>query len=317
MVAMFESAVAHSAELFLVQTKDIRSGLVVFDVMLDPEGEAINAFSGTLSFPGDIASVELIDTVSSVAPLWVTRPKESSNTFSDGKIEANIFFEGVVPGGFDGIRSPYYEGKRAGKIFTLVLRPKAQGEGILAFKDSLVLRNDGKATPAFVTTRIATITIPDLKTLPNVPKVKLTGSQKEYEEAKEKTLDAYIVKDDALAEGRFVVLIEDDTSRHTIVGYRVAESKSAITRDVPFFEWKDASSPFILSFQKRDRFIHVQSMYADGTRTTKIIPPVENTSDELTLWRILIGIAIGIFVVYVLQKRHALQSILRHPKNNP
>lgn len=315
-IIVLSLATTSAAELFFVQTKDIRSGELVFDVMLDPEEEQVNAFSGTIIIPDNLVFAESVDTKDSIAPIWMKSPQSSLQENIKKKEFGKISFEGVIPGGFDGIRSPYYEGRRAGKIFTLTLRPKSKGEGYLSLDNVSVLKNDGKATPAYVITRSATIVIPDLKTIPIKPKGAIS-QQASYRDAIEKTLDAYVIRNEDIAGGKWAVVIEDDNSRHTILGYRVAESASAITDDVPFFEWKEATSPFILSYQNRNRFIHVEALYADGTRNIKIISPVENASDELTLWRILIGIAIGIIVVYVLQKRHVIQSFLIFPKNAP
>jgi hypothetical protein len=315
-VALQISFTAHGAELTLVQTKDVYSGLVTFDVMLDPETDSVNAFSSLVSIPGDMFDVESISTVGSIATLWITQPKvvEETNMLSSLTARTVVAFEGALPGGFDGVRSPYYEGKRPGKLFTITLRPKTKGTGILFFADTKVLLNDGKATESFVTTNTAQIVVPDIKTLPVIAKQK--NEPVTYTESPEKTLTASLLKDESVVGSKWAVVIGDDATRHTPRAYRIAESNTSLPENVPFYEWREASSPFILAYQKRNRFIHIQALYTDNTKTTITLAPVENIDDEVILWRILILIGVGMVAIYALQKRHVIRSFFNRPHNN-
>lgn len=298
----------YGAELLLVQTKDIRSGSVTFDVTLNPEDEMVNAFASSISIPSDLFEVESISTTGSVSTLWLTRPQVSRDTsiLSSLTSRISVVFEGALPGGFDGVRSPYYEGKRPGKLFTITLKPKTKGVGMLFFAGTKVLLNDGKATEAIVTTNTATIVVPEIKTPSPLAKQKRDNIV--LTEARERTLTAFVIRDDSIADNTWVVIFGDDTTRHTPQMYRIAESNTSLPRDIPFYEWREASSPFVLAYQKRNRFIHVQALYTDNTYTTITLAPVENISDEVTLWRILVLIGIGIVAIYALQQRHGIRS---------
>ena len=290
------SHLAYASQISLVQTKDIYTGLVTFDVMLDPENTAVNTFSGGIVFPVDVLSIESISTVGSIVPLWLTQPSLfKEDTFFGAKIQ--IVFEGVLPGGFDGVRSPYTTKKEAGKLFTVTFRPKTKGQAFIFFSDVKVLRNDGKASEDLVTTNTATITIPDLQSLPEVKKI-VTKEKR----ATESLLDAYIIKDNTIAPNTWILIIHDDTTRHTVSHYEVAESSTYTVEDVTFYEWKEVTSPYILSYQKRNRFVHIKALYADGTYSVVTLAPVENIDDEANLWRILVVLGLSIFILYLLQK---------------
>lgn len=292
----YSHQLAFASMVNLVQTKDIYTGLVTFDVVLDPERTEVNAFSGEIVFPIEMLEMESISTVGSIVPLWLVSPKiiSEENFFST---KTSIVFEGILPGGFDGVRNPYNTKRDAGKLFTITFRPKTKGQAFIFFEGAKVLRNDGKATEDFTTTNTATISIPDLKTVPEHKKHVVTSAK-----AEESFLDAYITKDDTIAPNLWILIIQDDVTRHTVSYFEVAESKTYDPSNLNFYEWKKVTSPYILKEQKRNTFVHVKAMYADGTYSEVVLPPVENNDDEVNLWRILIVLGLSIFILYLLQK---------------
>ena len=93
--------------------------------------QAINAVSGTLSFPQDKIKVTSISKTNSILTLWVQEP-----TFSNA--QGVINFEGVVPNpGFTGYQ---------GTILYITFRVVGQGMGILKFNAGSMLANNGEGT---------------------------------------------------------------------------------------------------------------------------------------------------------------------------
>lgn len=293
---------ASASTISLVQTSDIYTGLVRFDILLDPQGGKINAFSGEVVFPKDMLDIESIQTEGSIVPLWLTAPSISSEDMHLSQ-KGKIAFEGAMPGGFDGVYSLYQPGKNGGKLFSVTFRPRKEGSAPISFLNVRVLKHDGNGTEDTVETNTATIIIPNIKTLPSVPRA---SSSEQL--AIQDTLEAYVTKENSISPDKWVLMIRDDPTKHTIIRYEVAESTSYDINDVSFYEWQKASSPFILNIQKRNRFIHVKAIYEDGTYNRIVIPPVENIDRELGIWRILMVLAMSLILLYLLQKKHSLHG---------
>jgi len=97
--------------------------------VLVSSNQAVNAVSGTLSFPS-IFSIESISKSSSVLNFWVAEPSFSSSA-------RTVQFEGVALGGFSG---------GSGNVLTVTLRANVEGVGSITFNSGQVLANDGQGT---------------------------------------------------------------------------------------------------------------------------------------------------------------------------
>src|SRR3989344_3501467 len=110
------------------------------DLMLDAEGEIINAIEGEITFSKELLEIREIRDGDSIINLWVERPSI--------KPTGKVIFSGIIPAGFAGVLSPYYEGRRPGKIFSLIFTSKGEGEGTVNLENEKVLLHDGLGTPA-------------------------------------------------------------------------------------------------------------------------------------------------------------------------
>jgi hypothetical protein len=265
--------------------------------MLDPQGTSVNAFSGELVFPGDMLAFDSISTVDSVVPLWLVRPTLSlqENFFS---VKANIVFEGALPGGFEGIRSPYNNLRGPGKLFSVTFRPIKKGEALLYFNHVTVLKNDGNGTPDTVVTSTASLTIADMSTISSV--VRPVPTKKQIANS---TVEAYIAHDETIDKHAWILFVNDSATQKTIDSYEVAEHKIYDPSAIRTYEWKEITSPYVLEEQQRNYFVHVKVLYTDGTYSIVTLPPVENNDDEVQLWRILVVLGLIIFILYLLQKK--------------
>jgi hypothetical protein len=114
--------------------------------------KAMNAASGTVSFPSDMVEVTSITKTDSIISLWVQEPSFSSNS---------VNFEGIV-------LNPGYTGS-AGRIITINFRAKAAGVATLNFSAGSVLANDGLGTSILSGMGNATITITESGATPPPP----------------------------------------------------------------------------------------------------------------------------------------------------
>lgn len=99
-------------------------------IRLQTDGTPVNAVSGTVLVP-DFVEVTDVRSGGSIVSLWTERP-----TYDPAKGE--LSFAGGIPGGFTGITAP---------LFTLALKAVVPGKGTVAFKDTVVLKNDGTGSP--------------------------------------------------------------------------------------------------------------------------------------------------------------------------
>lgn len=99
-------------------------------VIVNTEGDAINAAEGTLSFNPRELSVVSINRSSSIFNLWVEEPSYSNSA-------GTISFSGGVPSGFDG---------RTGTVMSVTFRAGGSGTARVSFTNGSVLANDGRGT---------------------------------------------------------------------------------------------------------------------------------------------------------------------------
>ena len=114
-------------------------------VVVTSTDQAMNAISGTISFPSDILQVVSISKANSVLSLWVQEPMFSN---ADGTIS----FSAVVP-------NPGYTGSR-GQVLSIQFGGRKQGTATVTFSpSSQVLANDGNGTDILTASSAATIAI--------------------------------------------------------------------------------------------------------------------------------------------------------------
>jgi hypothetical protein len=287
---------AYAAKLQLVQRSEVTSGALLFDVMIDTGGESINALAGDISLPSELLSVDSISTVGSVTPLWLTQPKVSNQKELDTR--TRVAFEAVFPGGFTGVRSPYYDGTRAGKLFSVRLRPESEGEAVLLLENIDIRLNDGQATQVPQDPVVASISIPAVSTLPP-----LQHSSTVEHEISSDAIQTFITKDDGDT-GNWVLMIHDETNSTTVKQYSVVESRTSNPQDIHFYEWKKITFPYKLEYQSRSYFIHIKAEYEDGSYSYTTLEPVQKNNDTSGISRILILIASALLFGYVLKQKY-------------
>lgn len=135
-VALLSSAFpaqAQAARLYLWPSSGSFNAGKEFQTTLfvNSEDQAMNAISGSLTFPQDVLEIVSIAKTNSIVSLWVKEPSFSNATSS-------IHFEGIV-------LNPGFSGK-GGKILTLNLRAKKPGSAALIWNAGAILANDGQGT---------------------------------------------------------------------------------------------------------------------------------------------------------------------------
>jgi hypothetical protein len=129
--------------------------------LANADGQAMNASSGTITFPTNTLEVVSLSKTGSIFSLWVQEP-----TFSN--TAGTINFEGVV-------LNPGYSGN-SGKLLTVTFRPKAPGSAQLKFSSGSILANDGTGTNIASTLSTANFTITDAAPQPKPETPKQSSS---------------------------------------------------------------------------------------------------------------------------------------------
>lgn len=282
------NASAEAAYVSLEETTSASSGVLTVEVVLDPEGDSVNAFSGELSVSNEAFEVVSAHASDSVVPLWVVIPKVSEE--KDFNARTRIVFEGVIPGGFNGVRSPYYEGVRPGKLFTVELRPKQEGLSRIFLENLEVRRNDGAGTRIAAKSGELEVSVPDISTLPRIARIKTP------KEIPGDDIKIFLSRDPSVAGGNWMLSLQEDSSGGYAETIYIAESAISDPHDVKPYTWKRMTTPYVLSRQARNVFIHIKAEYADGSYAYATVPPVENSSATPYAGIILLGIGLLAFL---------------------
>lgn len=114
------------------------------NVYVSSADQAMNAVSGTISFPANRLSVVSISKTNSIISLWTADPTFSN---SDGSVN----FEGIV-------LNPGFTGNN-GKVISITFRALSAGNANMDFDSGSVLANDGSGTSIPTTLGSADFTI--------------------------------------------------------------------------------------------------------------------------------------------------------------
>jgi hypothetical protein len=263
---------------------------VVLQLFIDQENDSVSGISGNLSFPSGLFTIDSIRTENSAVSLWVTQPKVSEEKYLDGR--THITFEGIFPGGFDGIRSPYYQGTKPGILFSVVLIPAQAGKGTFVVDNILLNAFNADATALPAVTQVQDITVPTLTA--GAPAVNTILSP-----VSSPTLVASIEQSELINHNAWYLAIHEREPVSAIDSVYVAENDSYDVLSVPTDDWREVATPYILMYQDRTKYIHVKVLYSDNTFTTRTIAPVENSPRISSLSRILIGVLVILTLLYL------------------
>jgi hypothetical protein len=258
-------------------------------VYIDPQNETVSGVAGTLSFPTDLFEVDTISTVGGVVPMWMTRPHVPQEKYFDDR--THITFEGIMPGGFSGVRSPYYEGVRRGLVFTVKLIPKNKGTGNLVLDNIEIRAFDDQGTLLSSEGSVKKVSVPMLST--GMPKN--TGNLSRIYSP---TLITTITRNELVSNNAWYVDIHEDSTVNSVDHIEIAESESYDPEHLPLFLWRTQTTPYILQYQSRSMYVHIKVVYTNKTYALQTLQPVENSSNIFYLSRILVSIIISTLLLY-------------------
>lgn len=290
-VTYFISLNVNAAKLIIdaPETAITNTKPVIVTVFVDPENTPLSALSGTLSFSSELFDIGDITTQSSIVSIWVTRPQVSDEKYFDSR--TRISFEGIMPGGFSGVRSPYYDDGRPGIVFTVTLLPKAKGFGNILIDGVELHAYDSDGTLLSTESLTKNIIVPELISTP----LKIN---KEATLVKSDTLVTVLARDPLIASNNWYLTVNDDESVRPINHIEVVESSEYNPLYVRSYEWSTMTNPYVLLYQSRVRYIHAKVIYENNTYAFKTIPPVENSQTNSHISLILLIVTMALLVLY-------------------
>jgi len=300
---------AYAAQITII-APDLTSALrkpVTVLVFLDTEDVAVSGIGGSFSFPSELFEIESITTESSIVPLWVVQPSLSDEKNFDAR--THIIFEGIFPGGYSGVRSPYYKGTKPGMLFLITLIPKNKGTGLLSVDDIILNSFDSNASPIKTESVFKTISVPDLVG----PPYRVSQLMREVKSSR---LTTIITRDQLINNDAWYLIVNEKENRSSVESIYVVETDTWSAHLVQETSWQKIKSPHVLTYQNRTKYVHVKVVYSDKTYALQTLPPVENYTNISSPSRILIGIGLAIFAslsVLYLYVKHFIRAL---PKNN-
>ncbi|MBI5005416.1 MAG: hypothetical protein HZC03_02335 [Candidatus Lloydbacteria bacterium] len=272
---------AHAASVFVEYPTQVIHTREVFEVniMVDTDGDYINAIGGGISFSKNLASRDIIDGVSFVS-LWVKRPQLDTS---------NISFAGIVPGGYRGDIGPYWKGTRAGTLMRLRFEAKEAGPAWLRISIDNMLLNDGNGTAIKPQIENMNVYISD-----GPARNDIVGIKTEIDTTPPEPFAPTIIQNQSVFDGKYALIFETQDKGSGVYYYQVREGGN---------DFVVAESPYLLIDQKLQSAVEVKAVDREGNiRVEKISATYPLVSPQkYFIWSIIVVIGF-LFLRFVFKK---------------
>ena len=258
-----------------------RGDVFLVNLMVDTQGERINAGQLEITFPQDKIEVLEISEGDSIFTFWPQRPSFSNET---GK----IFLVGGVPFGFEG------KGKILKVVFLVNFSENEKGFAEINLSpDSQILLNDGQGTRAKLETKKAVFSL-----FSKPAKVPKNEWEKEIKEDKipPEPFTITLGKDPFIFDGKYFIAFNTIDKQTGIDHYEIKEGKRP---------WKRGESPYLLADQSLRSKILVKAVDKAGNeRIAELLPIFPPKPFYLTLkfWAIVSLFLFLIGLILISQK---------------
>jgi len=280
--------IVFAAELNLIShTQEINVGQQFqVDVILNTEGEQINAIEGKITFPRDLLELKKINDGNSIINFWIEKPKSAP----DGQ----VVFSGIVPGGYN---------DNQGLILSITFLAKKEGSGLIEIQNAKTLLNDGKGTEAKLKIFNFQFLISKevLTTQFSVPEIKDLEPPENFKPE--------ITSDPTIFEGKYFLVFATQDKGSGIDHYEVLESRN---QKIENRNWRTVESPYLLKDQKLKSFIYVKAVDKAGNERIAILAP-RYSLKWYEKWENWIIIIIVTFILYLLWK--VIKSKIKYQKS--
>jgi|SRR3989344_4614063 len=251
-------------------------------VFLNTEGESINAFEGSVSFPSSLLAPKEIWNGNSIVSLWIEEP------FLER--EGVIRFSGVIPGGYEGSK---------GYLFSVIFQAQEEGKAVLDVRNARTLLNDGEGSESSLRTSPLELTIgSELKG----PEVLFP-----YDPDAPESFVPQIAQDQNLFDGKWFLVFATQDKASGVHHYEVREVRQDI---FAFFQkWRIVRSPYLLQDQELKSAVFVKAVDKKGNERVAVLSPRHPLKwyENYGLLIIIVGIGVLVFLYTSWIKRKFLK----------
>ncbi len=256
-------SVIDAATLFFKpSSQEIKTGdYFQVDLYLNPSNEDINAVEGKIVIPENLLAVSEVLEGDSIVSLWMKRP-----TLEDGK----IVFSGVIPGGFKGAIDPFKEGYQPGKILSLILKTKIDGQGFISIESAKTLLDDGQGTE----TKLSIINY-QFSISQEAPTV--TGLLPIKDPDPPELFEPTLARSPDIFDNQWFLVFVAQDKGSGIARYELQETENKQPEDA----WIKAESPYLLKDQQLNSYVYVKAVDKAGNERVAVVFPQDNPRDAI------------------------------------
>jgi len=275
------------------------------NLKIDAQNESINAIEGKIVFPEDLLQLKEIRDGDSIINFWVERAFFRNDSCANNLCQ--LFFSGIIPGGFEGITGPDSQGRKPGKILGLIFRTKKVGEGAINIESVKALLNDGLGTSAKVS--LLPLQFKISSETPYMPEPSSIEDNQPPEE-----FQPIIAQDPNIFEGKYFLVFASQDKGSGIDHYEVYENsgfriqnlgkmikKILCPKSYILNSWDAAESPYLLNDQNLRSYVYVKTADKAGNERITVLPPRYPLLwyENYWIWAmIIVGIIVGIIIAY-------------------
>ncbi|MDD5749955.1 MAG: cohesin domain-containing protein [Patescibacteria group bacterium] len=235
-------------------------------LVLDSQGEYINALEGEVYFPADILQLSEVRLGDSIVNFWLEDPR----FLTDGQ----VVFSGITPGGFAG----------QGNVLRLFFKAKKDGEGALEIKSARLLLNDGLGTALDFKTASFPVVIS--ASAPERPAIKVELADIDPPEI----FTPMITKIPEIYGDKYVLIFSTQDKGSGMNYFQIKEGS----------RWPvKAVSPYVLKNQKLNREIVVKAVDKAGNERKVVIAPSQSLRwyENYWIFAIIVLVSAGLYLI--------------------
>jgi hypothetical protein len=242
------------------------------DLLLNTEGESLNALEGKIIFPKDFLELKEIKDGNSIINLWTERPEM--------KESGRIVFSGIVPGGFRG---------ENGFIFSAVFITKKSGLDKITLEGIRVLKNDGLGTKASARAEDFGLSVSAKTRIIEEP-IEIRDSNPPEKFRPE------IAQNQDIFDGRYFLVFATQDKQSGLNHYEVKEGF--------FGRFVLAESPYLLEDQRIGKIIYVKAVDKEGNQKIEsLYPPKWYKENSIIVIIVVVFLAILLLFKRTLWKK--------------
>ncbi len=290
--------ISFSASVTHVIEENLRSKEIKVTFLLDAKNESLNAYEGEIIYDTKKLSLERIETANSLVTTWITLPEKGNSLLGDD----TILFEGLTPGGFEGVLGVGENNKEPGILFAAIFSLKEEGNGEVRLSRISVYKNDGTANVSDIIDYGVTLS-PTVSFLASSSyRPPYTGMRQENDSISD--IFAEIVTHEDVYGGKPFLIFENRNKQKSIKRAEVSESLRENPRSIKDFSWTEAKSPYLLTQMQASKYIHIRAEYTDGTYSYKTLETVEKGTNFSQKYYILIlSIVLILLIIYAIRNK--------------